>query len=937
MRIFYMMLAALLFASSAYADRKISGTITDSEFGDPIIGAIVTVKGTTIGAATDMDGKFSLNVEPGIYDVQVQYASYKTELLAGLDVRKEDVTNLAVKMVTDAQQMEELVVKAKANRQSETALLMERREATEVVQKIGAEELGRKGISNAAEGLNKVVGVSSSSGGSGGPNTQTMVRGLGDRYNQVTLNGLPIPSTDPNLKVLPLDIFPTGVIKNLAVSKSYAPSQYGDVAGGYIDVTTRDYSEEGFVRVGVSYRANTNTVGNDFLISSSAMSSRAGFDRERRALPAEVANTKVYDSDRQGATSSPFNTPFSAVRKNQTGNVGIGISTGDYFKFKKPGRGLGYFAAVNHRNTSRYNEGVLALYNAQKSARYRFETENYEYAANTTALANLSYNFNNRNTVALTAFYVNDANDTWIIGRGEDVDLGSLYTRRNNYIQNTLVTAQLTGKHDVSDKGKINWGASGNITKGSMPNRLQNTFNANEQPDGTTQYTFVSDALTDNQRFFSELDDQDFSGKLEYVRRDEEKEKGLIEIKVGANARYKQREFRSRSIDMSIGSNDPVNLDSLDNEFTNDKLGDGQNGTYKYVESYFAPNDYDAELMILAGYANAEFKLGKFRIMPGVRVEYSNQIIYYKKGSDLFAADFRDTGVLATNVMPVLTVKNEVTENSNIIFVASRTITRPQFVEVGPFRYNVAAGTQEVEGNPLLTNSTNYNVDLKYEWYPSNSELFSVNVLGKYIDKPIELAVAASVEPLLTYVNTDRAYLYGIEFEYLRNLGKWFDSKSEFMNNSTIGANASYLYSRIEIDNTADLVATQPITVTNLTRPLMGASPYIVNFDYSYRHYWNKEKTTNSQLTLTYNVFGKRVFAAGSQGAGDIYELPVNRLDLTLLNEFKNGLFANIVVRNLLNPEIKRVQNFNDGSQLEVQNFQRGLDLRVTLGYNLKY
>ncbi|MEZ5018273.1 MAG: outer membrane beta-barrel protein [Flavipsychrobacter sp.] len=931
MRIFSMLIAMLLIGSVSFAKNKISGTVKDAGNGDPIIGAVLNVKGTSIGGVTDYDGNFTLSVEPGVYDVEVRYTSYSTYTIEKVDATKGDVTSIAVQMSTDSKKLEELVVKAKANRESEKALLIERRKSTEVIQKIGSQEMSRKGVSDAAEGLNKVVGVSSSDNST---NKVTMVRGLGDRYNMVTLNGLPIPSSNPNLKVMPLDIFPTGVIKNVAVSKSYSPQYYGDVAGGAIDITTKDYAEDGFVTVGVRLGANTITTGKTFLTSGTGLSTTTGFDRSRRAMPDAVAATKQYDSKAEGVTSSPFNTKFTPKTISASPNYGINVSTGNFFKMAKQGSGIGYYASLTHRNASRYSPGILALYNAQQDPIYNYNTNNYEYTANTTGLINVSYRINNKNTVGVTALMVNDANDTWIEARGTDKDLGPILSRRNNYVQNTLWTTQLLGTHDVSKNGKFVWGLSYNTLKGSMPDRTQNTFRISQTPNGEV-YTFAFDATSNNQRFFSNLDDKEYAGKAEYIQRYNDKEKGLIEVKGGVNARYKSRVFNARAIDMKISSGAAVDLNDVDAQFSNDKLGDGTKSTYKYIESYYAPNDYEATLLLGGAYASAEFKYGKVRIMPGLRAEYSDQVIYFKKASDTYSRDFRDTSISGVNLMPALTVKYEVNKRSNLMFAASRTITRPQFVEVGPFRYNLTFGTQEVEGNPLLRNGTNYNADLKYEFYPTKSEIISVNLLGKYMVDPIEMVVAASVDPLLTYVNTDRAYVAGVELEYLKNLGNLFGSKSKVLQNSNLGFNASYLYTQIQIDDEKALDANIPITVTNKSRPLMGASPYLINFDYNYKHYWNKDKSTSSQFTLAYNVYGRKVVAAGSQGAGDIYQMPVNTLDFTVMNKFKNGLGANLSVRNLLNPSIVQNQLFGE-DKLEVVSYKRGIDVNLTINYTIK-
>src|SRR5690606_13872440 len=220
----------------------------------------------------------------------------------------------------------------------------------------------------------------------------------------------------------------------------------------------------------------------------------------------------------------------------------------------------------------------------------------------------------------------------------------------------------------------------------------------------------------------------------------------------GINARYKSRVFWSRQIDMKIAGGDPVHPDDIDNAFYGRTLGDGvSTGSYKYVESYYAPNNYEGELKLAVGFAKLEFTWKNWHILAGLRAEYASQLVFYKKGSDTYDASYRQADLTGWDWMPAISVKKQITPKANLLIAASRTITRPQFVEMGPFRYNESFGTQEREGNPLLKNSTNYNVDVKYEWYPSTSEIVSVNLLGKYMLDPIELVIVASADPLLTF------------------------------------------------------------------------------------------------------------------------------------------------------------------------------------------
>lgn len=113
----------------------------------------------------------------------------------------------------------------KKNNSSETVLVLDKKELVGVESSIGGTELTKKGISNVQDGLKKVTGVTFL-------NNRINVRGLDDRYNQVTLNGLPIPSNNADRKNIDLSILPVSVMDNIKVKKSYSSDQWSNIGGG---------------------------------------------------------------------------------------------------------------------------------------------------------------------------------------------------------------------------------------------------------------------------------------------------------------------------------------------------------------------------------------------------------------------------------------------------------------------------------------------------------------------------------------------------------------------------------------------------------------------------------------------------------------------------------------------------------------------------------
>ena len=202
----------------------------DKDFNDdPVAFASIQVKGTTKGAQSDMDGKFSISIAPGTYTLLVSFVGMK-KVEVPVTVEAGNTTSVTVPMTAEAL-LDDIIITVAKTRESEEALLKEKQESVTIVQSIGAEELSKKGVSDAEGAVTKVSGVSKQSGVK-----NVFVRGLGDRYNSTSLNGLPLPSDDPEYKNISLDFFGSDLIESIDVNKVFTSQITGDNAGANINI-----------------------------------------------------------------------------------------------------------------------------------------------------------------------------------------------------------------------------------------------------------------------------------------------------------------------------------------------------------------------------------------------------------------------------------------------------------------------------------------------------------------------------------------------------------------------------------------------------------------------------------------------------------------------------------------------------------------------------
>src|SRR5690606_5745175 len=207
-----------VFSASAQVPKGIvKGSVTDAVTGDRVVGASVSIVGTTHGTISDQQGVFLLtDVPSGQHVLQVSYVGYSTVRIDDVIVKDGAETTLDITLEEAGEMMDEVVVTTTRRRGSDIALLAEQKNASLVIQRIGAQELSRVGVSDAAAAVSKMSGISKEEG-----STQVYIRGLGDRYVTTSFNGLPLPSNDPELKNIALDLFSTDIIEFVAVDKLY--------------------------------------------------------------------------------------------------------------------------------------------------------------------------------------------------------------------------------------------------------------------------------------------------------------------------------------------------------------------------------------------------------------------------------------------------------------------------------------------------------------------------------------------------------------------------------------------------------------------------------------------------------------------------------------------------------------------------------------------
>ncbi len=911
---FKLLFFTLLLTAISFSQSKgtITGTLTDKEANNQSLPfANVLIKGTSIGTNTDIDGKYTLTILPGSYTLQFSFVGYETIEVPVTVVADQTVT-INKALGSGSYTLKDVIVKNTASRQKESALLLDQKNAVSIKQSIGSQELSRKGVSDVATAVTKTTGITKQEGSG-----NIFVRGLGDRYNSTTMNGLPIPSNDPEKKNLNLEIFSTDIVEYISIDKVYNGSIYGDFAGGNVDIISKDYKGKGFVKLDIGSKVNTNAVTED------NFKLRKGYD--------------LFGFTKQSIPNNPL-TEFnysSLQMKNYTPIASsFGISGGKSFDIGSEGK-LSFFATASFSNdfSAKINGTAKASVNGNGVANKIFSRfSELEYETNTTGMANIGYKINKNNKLNFNTLYINTSSQSKEEFYGFIIDIandGNGLIRRFNYEKNSLWINQLLGESKISERSKLNWGISYNIIDGSMPDRVQNVFR-NE----ATGYQLSSISAPDNHRYFQKLKEDELAANASYDYKFNKDENGdfLGKITFGINERIKSRGFQATQFNVKATQGntntivDPNNLDLFYNQanFSNDNFRISTFRGNSQVFNALFPQTYGGDLMIHAAFANTEYKFKKLTALLGLRGEQITQKVAWNTQLGSIGED----QIKKTAFLPSIALKYELNDKQNLRFGFSKTYTLPQFKERAPFIYEEVL--QVKVGNKDLYESDDYNFDIKWEMFPKSNELISVTAFGKYILNPMNEVTISSSSNDISFINTgDYGYVAGAELEYRKEL---FNIDTENSKKLSAGINLSYLYSNQELDSEKVKKETDfQVDFTNTKGQFTGASDLLMNTDLTFFNEWNNKKS-NLTTTLAYSYFSDRVNAIGTSEKGDLIDKAFGSLDFVVKSKLTEKIGLGLVAKNLLNPSINRTQE-NLNGDVNVLSYKKGATISLNLNY----
>jgi len=990
---------SLTLSASAFSQQfgGIRGQVVDSDFGQPIAKASVTIMGSPFGAVTDDQGNFTISgVPPGVYTIQTRASSYIPKTVPDISVAGGSFNEMRFEAVAEIEEMEELVVPGEIEKASETGLLAERQNASAVMDMIGQDFISRLGAANAGDAMKRMVGTSVVDG------KYVAVRGMPDRYVNTLLNGGRLPSTDPDKRAINVDLFPGSILESINTYKTFTPDQPGDFTGGSVDIRTKTFPDKPSFGTGLTMEYNSQTTFNpNFLTYNGGGTGLFGGKANGRMIPQSVINTptplpeslvgnptNLERADKVNTAMRQMTPVIGLTNKTPPPNVSFNLQGGDSIELGPEGEQVGVIGAFSYRNKYSFYDngqrGNLFLDPTDTGFKPLFDVDSQSQGKQEVlwgGLVGLSGQWDKDNKASMNVMYNLGADDN-ATQREAKADVGNetSYQQIIDYGERSLAFLQLTGENLIKEARnlKINWNGGLGQAQLQEPDQRQFSFVIRDgtyyDPSQQTIDPGPPDPTSPNngvlQRFQRELNEGSYYGIVDFtVPMLEEKER-TDSFKTGFYTDYSQRSYNQASFNYPYGgfggpngeytSYTPTDGSTWADVFlnpdysglVNPNLIEDPMMSYTLYNQQGTPDTatgtfYNASQAVTASYIMADFNLfPQLRIIGGTRFENTN--LKVKGGVPLnpllFPPEeypqFKEGGsglakIQQLDLLPGVGATFNMADNVNLRFAWSQTLARPSFKEMGPVLTKDFTADEYFLGNPNLQLSKANNYDFRVEWFPRAGEVLAVSLFYKDLQKPMEQQAKFNQTLGVPFLQYENSP-NGIIYGVEIEARKRLDQVSSWMKDFSLYFNYSQIQSSVPLDPVVAQVLEDNGQPAN-DRPLQGQPEYIINAGLNYD---NEEY--RFYAGLYFNVTGPLLYAVGSpSNVGtadelyypDIYEQPAPSLDFNITQGVTENWKLTLRGKNLLNPFFNRTQTYN-GIEYNYSSYARGWDVSLNAAYS---
>ncbi|GAA6167252.1 TonB-dependent receptor [Sessilibacter corallicola] len=915
---------------------SIKGRVTSG--GVPVANATITLTSdSAVSTTTDADGNYDVEVARGVYNLTISHPDMKLVELDDVRVISNVAKGLNFTMNGRSStpslniatpQIEEVTVLAQYN---PNAFEESERFSANVIDTLGIEQLARFGDSDIAGSVVRLPSVTVQD------DSFVFIRGLGGRYVTTTLNGATLPSTNPNRRSVPLDLFPSNIVSQLDVKKTFLSSLPGESTGGNLEINTRNFPDEGAGKLSIKTGFVTDLTGETVASDpSDGDFDFFGFDDGTRDEPLAVEAIAIaldpglaLGLDDDGVLEN-IEQPFSdetEVRLRQAAglllvdnldleeetaipNVSVSFNYGDLFYVGD--NELGYFAALNYKTGyEQKRDGVSRTFstagNGQVEDDFTFDENTFN--VNISGLLSFGLNVGNSTYEANTIISRVTANQVRV-SEGEEGDSGEQsFQYTIDYEERQFLSQQFSGEHFLDEAGNFltNWQVTASQTTRFAPDRREVQFNIEQ--DGEPFRLQLSETI----RRYDELEDfnYDVSNNYEWLISSD----GSLDqtLSFGWQYIYQERDSESATYGFNHGDTIP-DLTLAPNLLVSDVInednitGDASTGL-QFFDRTLPSDSYDSELTQYAGYISYDVLINsEFQFIIGGRFEDFDLTTdtFELAGAQAATSSNIDEGTF----LPTLGFNWIYSDEQQIRFALTKTVSRPDFKEASNATFFDKEFNFRVRGNPNLEVAEVLNLDVRWEYYWSDTGNVSVAAFYKDFDDPIErviLIASGTAGNSRTFENSDSAELFGVEV----------DSRIDFPLNDG-------LTQSLFVATNASVIDAETTLVDGTTRDFQGAPEYTFNLIVG----WD-DLEGDQELTVLFNQNGETSKDSGRGAQGDVIQEPFASLNVNYKKTFANEITFSAKAKNLLDSEVEFTQ---DGGTF--QSYKQGIEFEAGIDWS---
>jgi TonB-dependent receptor len=879
----------------------IQGAVTDRSTGEPLPGATVYADGK--GIAADVDGRYSLSLPAGgVYTLVFSYISYQSLTVENVAVRAGATTETNAALTPDGLRLDEITVTAARRHHSDIAVLSAMKTASVVMSGISSQSIARTQDRDAAEVVKRIPGISVIG------DRFVVIRGLAQRYNNAWLNGMALPSSEADSRAFSFDLIPGSLIENMMIVKTPAAEYPADYAGGFVLIRTKAVAGDNSVQVAYGSGIHSETHFRDFKSGSGSGTDFLGFDggaRQLKNVPPRMSNDlSEHLAEINRVTQSGFNNDWSvrtaAPLLDQRLNMVVNQSRRT--ERAELGLSLAFNYGYANKTVRDMDNAQFGVYSAATDAPvYRFKYTDRIYSADVKwgGMANFLYAPESNGDAVHRYEFRNLFNQlgrsryTWREGWRNVSGYYEQQQEEYAYQSRAAYSGQLSGTHLFGNaKNDLAWHLGYAYSNRYQPDR-RIVERQKDPSNGVYEYAVDRSEVS---RYFTALDESVFSGAVNYVRKINAWDEQPVELKAGAYGAFTTRTYRTRQFAYTWNLSDntlPAGFETLPTErlLSPEYLGAPDK---IYIRDITDNTDnYDAANTLLAGYVAASLPFRRFNFYAGLRFEHCatrmtayTQIATDKKRYD----DYR-----YNNFFPSLNASYAITRRTLLRLAYGISVNRQELRELTASTYYDFDLFSLFSGNPALKQATIHNLDLRYEWYPSEEDIISVALFFKRFQNPVEITFFEAGGALqYSYDNAESANNAGVEIDARKSLDSFgLTGWSATLNVTLVGSKVHFG------DNSR-----------NHDRPMQGQSPYIINAGLFYR-------LPGGRLNagLFYNRIGERIIGLGRIGGDsfnndipDLYERSRNVIDMTLAWRLGKTFELRGAVRDIIAEPVEWVQ-----------------------------